>query len=95
VSDDAIMRWQQSLARDEGLYVEPASAGGLAAMQQLRARGEIEPGETVVALLTASGLKDTGATAAVQGELQPVPKDRGEVLALLAALNERAMKTDV
>jgi threonine synthase len=95
VSNEAIMQWQQRLARDEGLYVEPASAGALAATQQLRARGDIKPGETVVALLTASGLKDTAATATVQGELPPVPKDRGEVLAMLKALNESAMRTTV
>jgi threonine synthase len=94
VSNEAIMQWQQGLARDEGLYVEPASAGALAATQQSHARGDIKPGETVVALLTASGLKDTAATATVQGELPPVPKDRGEILAMLRALNERAMRTD-
>jgi hypothetical protein len=31
----------------------------------------------------------------VQGELPPVPKDRGEVLAMLKALNESAMRTTV
>jgi len=95
VSNEAIMQWQQRLARDEGLYVEPASAGALAATQQLWSAGDIKPGETVVALLTANGLKDTAATATVQGELPPVPKDRGEVLAMLKALNERAMRTAV
>jgi len=95
VSNEAIMQWQQRLARDEGLYVEPASAGALAATQQLRAADDIKPGETVVALLTANGLKDTAATATVQGELPPVPKDRREVLAMLKALNERAMRTAV
>jgi threonine synthase len=91
VNNEAMMTWQQWLARDEGLYVEPASAGALAATQQLRASRDIKAGETVVALLTASGLKDTAATAAVQGDLPPVPKERGEVLAMLKALNERAM----
>jgi threonine synthase len=93
VGNDAIMQWQQRLARDEGLYVEPASAGALAGIEQLRARGDISSGETVVALLTASGLKDTAATAAVQGDLPPVPNNGGEVLAMLKALNERAMRT--
>jgi threonine synthase len=94
VSNEAIMQWQQKLARDEGLYVEPASAGALAATQQLWESGYIKPAETAVALLTASGLKDTAATAAVQGELPPVPKDRSEILTMLTALNERAMKMD-
>jgi threonine synthase len=69
VANDAIMRWQQRLAREEGLYVEPASAGALAAVEQLRAAGAISDADSVVALLTASGLKDPAATAAVQHEL--------------------------
>jgi threonine synthase len=95
VSNDAIMRWQQTLAREEGLYVEPASAGALAATEKLRARGDITSGETVVALLTASGLKDTAATAAVQGDLSPVPTDRDQVIVMLKALNDRAVGAKV
>jgi threonine synthase len=95
VSNEAIMHWQQRLAGEEGLYVEPASAGALAATQQLRATRDIKEGETVVALLTASGLKDTATTAAVQGDLPAAPKERGEVLAMLKTLNERAMRTDI
>jgi hypothetical protein len=49
----------------------------------------------VVALLTASGLKDVAATATIQGELPSVPKDRNEVFAMLKALNERAIGTMV
>ncbi len=94
VSNDAIMNWQQTLARGEGLYVEPASAGALAGIEQLRARGEIKSGETVVALLTASGLKDTAGTAAVQGDLPPIPKGRDQVVAMLKALNDRAAGTN-
>ncbi len=92
VGNDAIMHWQERLAREEGLYVEPASAGALAGAEQLRTRGDIKSTDTVVALLTASGLKDTAATAAMQGDLLPMPKGRGQVIAMLKALNERAMK---
>jgi threonine synthase len=92
VGNDTIMRWQQKLARDEGLYVEPASAGAVAAIEQLCARGDIKSGESVVALLTASGLKDTAATAAVEGDLPPMPKERDQVIAMLKTLNGRAMR---
>jgi len=91
VSNDAIMQWQYTLAR-EGLYAEPASAGALAAIEQLRTRGGIKSAETVVALLTASGLKDTAATAAFQDDLSPIPKDRNQVFAILKTLNERSMR---
>jgi threonine synthase len=75
VSNEEIMRWQQRLAREEGLYVEPASAAALAAIDQLRAGGHMKPTDKVVALLTASGLKDPDATAAVQDDLLAVPGD--------------------
>jgi len=89
VSNDDIMRWQKRLGEDEGLYVEPASAGALAAVEQLRARNEIGSSDTVVSLLTASGLKDTAASAAVQGNLVPVPADLESARTILARINER------
>jgi len=88
VSNDGIMRWQKMLGEDEGLYVEPASAGALAAVEQLRARNEIGSSDTVVALLTASGLKDTAASAAMQGDLIPVPPDLDSARTILEHINE-------
>ena len=56
----------------------PPRPGPWPATEQLRARGEIGArAKRLVALLTASGLKDTAATAAVQGELPPVPNRPG------------------
>lgn len=89
VDNAAIMRWQQRLAREEGLYVEPASAGALAAIEQLRGSGVITPTQTVVALLTASGLKDPAATDSVQGDLLAVPTDQQAAYALLEKVNSR------
>ena len=43
------------LAKQEGIFCEPASAAGLAALAQL----DLEPGATVVCVLTGHGLKDT------------------------------------
>jgi threonine synthase len=85
VGNDAILKWQQRLAREEGLYVEPASAGAIAAVAQLRASGEIRASDRVVALLTASGLKDPDATASLQGELLTAKGDPESVFAELAA----------
>jgi threonine synthase len=75
VGNEAILHWQQRLAGEEGLYVEPASAGALAAIDDLCRVGQIAPSDNVVALLTASGLKDPDATAAEQGGLITVPGD--------------------
>jgi threonine synthase len=75
VGNADIMRWQQQLAREEGLYVEPTSAGGIAAIAQLRDQGEIAVDEKGVVLLTASGLKDPEATSALQGDLVAISDD--------------------
>ena len=73
VDDDTLMRWQQRVARSEGLYIEPSTAAAPAAVERLVADGRIASGDRVVCLLTASGLKDTAATSARQGELLTVP----------------------
>ncbi|WJR80341.1 pyridoxal-phosphate dependent enzyme [Bradyrhizobium sp. NP1] len=83
VSNEAILEYQAKLARLEGLYVEPASAGAIAAVAQLRATGQIRDGEAVVALLTASGLKDPQATAVALGEPPTVEDDLEAVFAHL------------
>ncbi len=91
VGNDDIMRWQQKLAREEGLYVEPASAGTMATIEQLRNSGQITSSDKVVALLTASGLKDAAATSAVQGDLLMLP---GEVDAAFAVLGKMKLIPD-
>jgi threonine synthase len=85
VSNAAILDYQAGLARHEGLYVEPASAGAIAAVAQLKAAGQIHANETVVALLTASGLKDPQASAAAQGEL---PTVEGDIEGVFSRLRE-------
>ncbi len=44
-------------AASEGIFCEPSSAAGLAALAHV----ELEPGSTVVCILTGHGLKDTAA----------------------------------
>ena len=85
VRNETILEWQRRLAREEGLYVEPASAGTIAAISQLRASGEIKESDRVVALLTASGLKDPDATASMQGELLSVSGAPASVFSQLKA----------
>jgi threonine synthase len=83
VGNEDMMRWQSQLASGDGLYVEPASAAGLAAIEQLVQSGRIGAGETVVSLLTASGLKDPGTTAALQDDMLAVPADFHDAVAVL------------
>jgi threonine synthase len=91
VGNADIMRWQQRLAAEEGLYVEPASAGALAAIEKLAAERQISSGEEVVALLTASGLKDPAATAGEQGDVITVP---GDVTAAFTSLSRLGIIPD-
>ena len=58
VSDQEILSMQKRLA-GEGIWVEPASAAGLAGFENQVRQGKIKPeGKTVVAVCTGHGLKD-------------------------------------
>ena len=61
LSDEAILSAQE-LARRDGVFVEPASAAGVAGMLAELDQGEEYAGRTVVITVTGNGLKDT-ATA--------------------------------
>lgn len=58
VTDEEILAAQRSLAAEDGVFVEPASAAGVAGiLQDLRA-GESFAGKQVVVTVTGHGLKD-------------------------------------
>jgi threonine synthase len=57
VDDAEILAAWRLLARDEGVFSEPASAAGIAGL----GRGSARPGETVVCVVTGHGLKDPDA----------------------------------
>lgn len=57
LSDEAIVSAWQLLAQEEGLFCEPSSAAGVAALEHI----EVEAGATVVCVITGHGLKDSEA----------------------------------
>ena len=57
VSDDELTAAWRLLGSEEGLFCEPASAAGIAAV----ARGVVQAGERVVCVVTGHGLKDPDA----------------------------------
>ena len=59
VSDEQILAAQRDLAAHDGVFVEPASAAGIAGLLQALAAGESYAGRTVVVTVTGHGLKDT------------------------------------
>lgn len=58
VEDAAALEMTRRLAREEGLWVEPAAAAGVAALPALRKAGLVREGERVVCVLTSAGYKD-------------------------------------
>ena len=62
VTDDQILAAQRELACRDGVFVEPASAAGVAGLLQDLEQGESYAGLRVVVTVTGHGLKDT-ATA--------------------------------
>ncbi|MBI5829592.1 MAG: threonine synthase [Chloroflexi bacterium] len=75
VSDDWSLAMWRRLAR-EGVFVEPASAAGLAGFAHEVRQGRMAPtGQTVVAILTGHGLKDPDAVTSRAGEMKVIPAD--------------------
>jgi len=65
VSDQEIFSAEQEIAKLEGLFAEPASSGTIAALKKLRRKSVIDADESVVCLITGSGLKATDVLQAL------------------------------
>jgi len=71
VSDEEILHAYKLLAREEGVFAEPASCASIAGVLKQLQSGEITKGSTVVAVLTGNGLKDP--TIAMEAtDIQPI-----------------------
>jgi threonine synthase len=73
VTDEEILEAYRYLAREEGIFVEPASAASLAGVWRLLREGRLEEGTTVVLTLTGHGLKDPATAEKVAQLPLPVP----------------------
>jgi threonine synthase len=58
VTDKQILEAYRLLAREEGVFVEPASAASVAGLLQTHANGGLAKGTRVVCTVTGNGLKD-------------------------------------
>lgn len=73
VSDDQILSAWRRLAH-EGVFVEPASAAGLAGLMHEVRQGRLDPrGKTIVAVVTGHGLKDPEAVTSRAPEIKTIP----------------------
>jgi threonine synthase len=75
VTDRDILRSYRLLAAEEGVFVEPASAAGVAGLLQLHAEGRLEPGQRIVCTVTGHGLKDPEWAIAGARPPRTVPVD--------------------
>jgi threonine synthase len=64
VSDDQILEAYHRIAELEGIFCEPASAAGVAALRAAIADGSVRPSIRAVCILTGNGLKDPDRAAA-------------------------------
>jgi threonine synthase len=62
-SDPEVLRAQKTLASHEGIYAEPSAAAAWVGVEKLLASGRAAPGESVVAIVTGSGFRETGTVA--------------------------------
>ncbi|MFD0387299.1 pyridoxal-phosphate dependent enzyme [Tistrella bauzanensis] len=85
VADAALWQAQADLARHEGIFGELSSMASIAAAGQLRQRGVIGPEESVVCIMTASGLKDIDQRPPQPATRHKLAGGLDEVLRLLAA----------
>jgi threonine synthase len=75
VSDDEILAMWRRLAR-EGIFVEPASAAGLAGLAKEAQGGRLDlAGRTVVAVATGHGLKDPEAVTSRAPHITTIPAE--------------------
>ena len=81
VSDDQILDAYHRLAREEGVFGEPASGAAVAGLLKMAVSGLDLRGRTVVCIITGSGLKDPDTAMATPPELHHLPAD-------LAAIEE-------
>ncbi len=86
VTDDQILSAQALLAAREGVFVEPASAAGVAGLLRLQEQGRLAAGQQIVVTVTGHGLKDvdtalefrcTGSTVNVEADADAVAAAAG------------------
>jgi len=87
VTDDEILHAYRTIAAQEGVFAEPASAASVAGVMKLHRQGYFRKGETVVCVLTGHGLKDPNiAIQSVRTEPIVVPDTERDVMAAIGRL---------
>ncbi len=72
VTDQEIISAYQAIARNEGIFVEPASAAALAGLIKAARQGLVQRGTRVVCVLTGHGLKDPDQAISASKEVEMI-----------------------
>lgn len=83
VTDEEILAAYQALAKEEGVFCEPASAASVAGLTKDSQAGRLPEGATVVCTLTGHGLKDPDVAVNVSPKTRTVKASRDAVFSLL------------
>lgn len=78
VTDEEILAAYRQVAREEGIFVEPASAASIAGLIKARSQGLIDKKSVCVAILTGHGLKDPSTAIGSGKEIRTI-KDLSEL----------------
>lgn len=85
VTDEEILDAYRTLAQEEGVFCEPASAASVAGVTKCSQAGLLPEGAIVVCTLTGHGLKDPDIAVESSPRPRTVKATREDVLALLRA----------
>ncbi len=85
VTDEQILQAQRDLAARDGVFVEPASAAGVAGLLARCEAGQVERGLTVTITVTGHGLKDIETALDFRGPVDDVVIDADVDAAAAAA----------
>lgn len=89
VPDDLIREAQRLLAREAGVFAEPAGAAGLAGLLHLAASGRLVARDRVVAVVSGHALKDVaGAMSAVPEQPLDIAPDPAKIEPVMDALGD-------
>ena len=84
VTDEQILAAYRTVAREEAVFCEPASAASVAGLLAARDSGLVDAGSLAVCTLTGNGLKDPQHILAGRTETDTVAPDVDAVAAALA-----------
>ncbi|MFU1788856.1 threonine synthase [Mammaliicoccus sciuri] len=89
VTDEEILKAYKLMTSKEGVFSEPASNASIAGLLKLHEQGKLEPNQTVVAILTGNGLKDSDtAIDLLDSPITPLENDEQAIIDYI----ERALK---